>query len=97
LPAWGKVAFGTLVQLVLEGRESAEIRELMTFSASVGLPVTLAELGIETCHAERARIIAERAVAPGETSIMKRFEVTWVAIKDAILAADALGQAFIAP
>ena len=92
-----KVAFGTLVQLVLEGREAAEIRELMTFSASVGLPLTLAELGIETLSSEMARVIAERAVAPGETSHNEAFQVTWVAIKDAILAADALGRDFIAP
>lgn len=92
-----KVAFGTLVQLVLEGREAAEIQEVMVFSASVGLPLTLAELGIEALSPDRAQVIAELAVAPGETSHNEAFEVTWVEVKDAILAADALGRGFINP
>lgn len=91
-----KVAFGTLVQLVLEGREAAEIEEVMAFCAAVGLPLTLRELGIELLTPDRARMIAERAVAPGETSHNEPFEPTWVAVRDAILAADALGRSCIA-
>ena len=91
-----KVAFGTLVQLVLEGREAAEIEQVMTFCTSVGLPLTLRELGIELLTPELARMIAERATAPGETSHNEPFELTWVAVKDAILAADALGRSCIA-
>lgn len=41
-----KVACGTLVQLVLEGRTLAEIHEVMAFCAAVGLPLTLQALGI---------------------------------------------------
>ena len=90
-----KVAFGTLVQLVLEGRASAEVHEVMGFCATVGLPLTLGELGIGHLDSEQARLIAERAVAPGETSHNEPFEVTWVAVRDAIVAADALGRDFL--
>ena len=41
-----KVAFGTLVQLVLEDAATAEIEEVIGFSAQVGLPVTLAQVGL---------------------------------------------------
>lgn len=91
-----KVAFGTLVQLVLEGRASEEIAEVMGFCADVGLPLTLRQLGIEELSPDQARLIAERAVAPGESSHHEPFELTWVAVKDAILAADALGRDFLA-
>lgn len=39
------VAYGTLVQLVFEGRPAAEVEDLAQFLRSVGLPVSLAELG----------------------------------------------------
>jgi len=42
-----KVGFFTLVQMVLEGRESTEIRDLIYFYKEIGLPVTLADLGLE--------------------------------------------------
>jgi len=91
-----KVAFGTLVQLVLEGRASEEIAEVMGFCADVGLPLTLSQLGITELSPDQARLIAERAVAPGESSHHEPFELTWVMVKDAILAADALGRDFLA-
>ncbi len=42
-----KVAFGTLVQLVLENAPEDEIAEVLDFCMEVGLPVTLADLGIK--------------------------------------------------
>jgi glycerol dehydrogenase len=41
-----KVGFFTLVQMVLEGRDPSEISELINFYKKVGLPVTLADLGL---------------------------------------------------
>lgn len=90
-----KVAFGTLVQMVLEGRPTSEIDEVMAFCASVGLPLTLAQLGIEKLSADEAKQIAERAIAPGETAHNLPFELTWTAVRDALIAADALGRNFL--
>ena len=89
-----KVAFGTLVQLVLEGRESALVEEVMGFCASVGLPTTLAELGLAHLAPDRAAAIAERAVAAAESAHNEPFAVTAESIMDAIYATDAWGQAF---
>jgi glycerol dehydrogenase len=41
------VAYGTLVQLALEGRSAEEISELTTFYQTIGLPTKLQELGID--------------------------------------------------
>jgi glycerol dehydrogenase len=41
-----QVAYGTLVQMTVEGRTEAEITDLMTFLCEVGLPISLAELGL---------------------------------------------------
>lgn len=89
-----KVAFGTLVQLVLEGVDSALIDEVMGFCLSVGLPLTLAELGLDKLTREKALAIAERATAPGESAHNEPFEVTAEAVMDALYAADSAGAAF---
>ena len=44
-----KVNFGTLTQLALEDRSTAEINEFIAFCAGVGLPTTLEEVG-QTCR-----------------------------------------------
>ena len=89
-----KVAFGTLVQLVLEGRESSLIDEVMSFCLTVGLPMTLADLGLDKLSAAQARRVAERALAAGETAHNEPFELTVERVQDAIFATDAWSRAF---
>ena len=50
-----KVAFGTLTQLVMEGRSSDEIYEVLDFCLTVGLPVCLDDLGITNPTREEIR------------------------------------------
>jgi glycerol dehydrogenase len=90
-----KVAFGALTQLMLEGKPRTEIDELLAFSCEVGLPVTLAQLGLENCPAEVVAKIAERTVAQGETIHNEPFAVNPVMVADAIRAADARGRAWL--
>jgi len=85
-----KVAFGTLVQLVMEGRPAEQVREVLDFSLSVGLPVCLGDLGIHTPTREDIRAVATAATAPGETIHATWFEVTAAKVEDAIWSADAL-------
>jgi len=89
-----KVAFGTLVQLVLEGRDRSTLDETLAFCVSVGLPVTLAELGLSTLDRRKALDIARRAVANGESAHNEPFVVTAETVADAIYAADAIGRRF---
>jgi len=87
------VAFGTLAQLVLEDAPMEEIEDVMEFCDSVGLPVTLKEVGV-TDNA-RVMIAAEKACAPGE-SIHNMFgDVTPVQLYNALLTADAIGREFL--
>jgi glycerol dehydrogenase len=89
-----KVAFGTLVQLVLEGRESTLVEEVMGFCHAIGLPMTLAELGLDRLEPARAAAIAERAVAAGETAHNEPFPVMASAVVDALYATDAWSRAY---
>ena len=88
-----KVSFGLLVQLVVEGQPSAEFEQVRTFARSVGLPTTLADIGLSNLDSETLDGIAERTVAPGETAHHEPFEVTEAMIRDGILAADAQSRA----
>ena len=86
-----KVAFGVLSQMVLEGRPTAEIREVQEFCVGVGLPITLAELNLPAPSPADIRRVAEAAVADGETIHATWFPVTAAMVEAAIWTADALG------
>lgn len=88
-----KVAFGTLVQLVLEGRSSACLEEVIGFSLDVGLPVTLGGLGVSDLTRDAAHEVALRALAEGETSHNVAFPLDPEQVMEALWAADALGHA----
>jgi len=88
-----KVAFGLLVQLVVEGRPETELAEVLTFSTAVGLPTTLAAVGLDDPDAATLRTIAERALAEGETAHHEPFPLEPAMIVDALRAADAAGRA----
>jgi len=89
-----KVAFGTLVQLVLEGKGREVVEEALGFSAAVGLPVTLGQIGLADVDRATLQAIAVRATAEGETIHNEPFAVTAAMVADAIVAADALGRAW---
>ncbi len=88
-----KVAFGALVQLVLEGQSGDLVHEVLGFCQAVELPVTLAQIGLDGIGAEELTRIATRATAAGETIHNEPFAVTPEMVVDAIRAADGLGRA----
>ncbi|WP_018505047.1 glycerol dehydrogenase [Parafrankia discariae] len=88
-----KVAFGLIVQLVVEGRPEEELAEVLAFCGRVGLPRTLAQVGLADPPIELLRGIAVRALADGETAHNEPFDLDPPMIVDAILAADAAGRA----
>lgn len=90
-----KVAFGTLVQLVLSDATTEQLEEVLAFCIEVGLPVTMGELGVEELTREKAMVVAEAACAPTDTMGNMPFEVTPGMVADAILAADALGHYYL--
>lgn len=87
------VAFGTLVQLVLEGVEQDEFDDVQDFCLEVGLPVTLEELGVT--EDEEIRTISENACAEGETIHNLAGDVTPDELYAAIIATDAMGRAIL--
>jgi glycerol dehydrogenase len=89
-----KVAYGLLVQLVLEGQPRSVLEQVLRFATEVGLPITLAEIGLVDLPREMLQQVAARATAQGETIHNEPFEVRADMVADAILAANALGTAW---
>ena len=82
------------MQLVLEGSPRATVEQVLVFSTEVGLPITLAQIGLADLSGDLLSQVAHHATAEGETIHNEPFEVTPDIVADAILDADALGRAW---
>ncbi|NCY02990.1 MAG: iron-containing alcohol dehydrogenase, partial [Planctomycetia bacterium] len=85
-----KVAFGTLVQIVLDGTP-AEFAEAAEFCRAVGLPLTLDDLGLPAATTADVEAIAARACRPGTSMHNLPRPVTAAEVADAIREADRRG------
>jgi glycerol dehydrogenase len=89
-----RVAFGVLCELMMENASDETVDEVYSFCVDVGLPVTLAQLGIETITGDILNTIANVAmhnVIHAEPMMV----VTADSITSAILTADSLGKAYL--
>ena len=87
-----KVAFGTLVHLVLENAPMAEIQEVLAFCKSVGLPTNLHMMGVKELNMDKLLEVAAASCAEGETIHNMPFEVTAESVLSAIMTAHKLGS-----
>jgi glycerol dehydrogenase len=88
-----KVAFGVLVQLMMESQPRPVVEQVLGFSCSVGLPITFAGIGLGADPSkELLEQIALRSTAPGETIHNEPFEVNPAMVVEALRAANAAGM-----
>lgn len=85
------VTFGTLVQLVLEGRPAPEVREHLSLLARMGMPATLEALGQATLSEQELAAVAGLTLAAPYTRNFER-ALDAASIVSAILAADSLAR-----
>lgn len=88
-----KVAFGTLAGLQLNDASPDESASVYAFCEQVGLPTTLADIGLDNSRRDHLRVAAQKACAPGECIHHEPGEIVPEAILHALLAADAVGEA----
>ncbi len=89
-----KVAFGTIVQLVLENAPEEELYEVLDFCTRIGLPVCLEDIGVDSITGEELIQVAEKSCIPEESVYSMPFPVTPESVAAAIITADALGKAY---
>lgn len=87
-----KVAFGTIVQLVLENAPKEEIDTVLAYCKAVGLPTCLGDLGVKEITVEKVKAVAELSCAENESIHNLPFKVTVEDVMAAIYAADTLGR-----
>ena len=85
------VAFGTLVQLVLENENMESIKKIQDFFFELALPLTLDDLGLGDLT-EQELEAATLATYNNQITHNMPFDVTAKGIKDAIIATDAMGK-----
>jgi len=85
------VAFGTIVQMVLEKRPMGEIERVMRWCKELGLPIRLRDLG----RLDKAYLVmaAEKACDPNDTMSYMPFPVSPKMVLDAIQETDRLADA----
>jgi glycerol dehydrogenase len=87
-----KVAFGALVSLFLTDKPPSVMDQVYDFCESIGLPTTLAELGLKGVAEQDLRQVAEKACAAGESMHNEPWEASPAVVLDMIKAADAWGR-----
>jgi glycerol dehydrogenase len=87
-----KVGFGVLVGLQLTDSPADETATVYSFCEDVGLPTTLAQIGLGGADRERLMVAAEKACAPDQPIHHEASAVAPAGVLDAMLAADALGR-----
>jgi glycerol dehydrogenase len=88
------VSFGISVQLVMEDVEDKVIEEVLAFCHSVGLPITLEELGLKEIGKDKIMKVAQAACAEGKPIHNMHFPVSPSMVLNAIIMADVLGRRY---
>ncbi len=88
-----KVAFGVLAGLQLTDAATDESKTVFSFCEDIGLPTTLADIGLGKADQEKLMVAAEKACAPEQPIHHEAGIITPDRVLNAMLAADAIGQA----
>lgn len=86
------VAFGLLVQLVLEKRPQAFMDDMLAFLRSVGLPTTLAQLGVTGADTDAIHAMVKKVCTPPNLVFNMPCEITPEILEKAIYTADSMGR-----
>src|SRR5690625_626649 len=83
-----KVAYGTLVQLMLELHPEAELKKYISFYRELNLPTTLKEMHLEDVTFKELVKVGEAATQEGETMGNLSQDITAEDVANAIVAVD---------
>lgn len=90
-----KVAYGILVQLVLELHPEEELLDYIYFFRKLDLPTTLKDMHLDGASFEDLVKVGEAATQEGETMKNLSPDITPVDVANAIIAVDQISQNFV--
>ncbi len=88
-----KVAFGVLTGLQLTDASPQEAAAVFAFCEEIGLPTTLADIGLGNAGRDTLMKAAEKSCAPAEAIHHEAGKITPEKVLSAMIAADAMGKA----
>jgi len=88
------VAFGVLVQLILDNSPGEEIDEVIKFCLRVGLPITLEDFSLKNISSENLMKVSEKACSEGQPIHNLCYKVIPKDVFSAILSANSLAQQY---
>ncbi len=86
-----RVAFGVIMQLILERRDENEIERLFSLYSALDLPLTLKALGLSTNHEKLSRLVKEICKKESHIHYLP-FPVSESMVQEALLKADEWGR-----
>ena len=89
-----EVAVGLLTQLVLEERSDNFILELMDFYYTIGLPISLSDMGLKVLNASNYKIISTFACRKNSRIYNMHREITIEIVMEAIAKAEELARTY---
>ena len=89
-----KVAIGLLVQLILENEPDEEMRKILKYYKTVGLPTNLAAIGLEAPTEEHFRRVAKKVLSTKNAIHNLPIELTEDKIVDAFKLVDSLEEMY---
>lgn len=89
-----KVAFGILASLFLTHKPLSVLEEMYQFCMDVRLPISLADLGVETYDDDFLMVAVERMLAPGECTHNEPVKYDKLDYLNAMKSADLFGKKF---
>jgi len=87
-----KVAFGTLSGLFLTDAPAAEMEAVFAFCENVGLPTTLADIGLGNAGRDKLLKAAEKSCEEGSSIHHEEGKITPDKVLSAMIAADTMGR-----
>jgi glycerol dehydrogenase len=87
-----KVAFGVLAGLQLTDAAPQESKVVFSFCEEIGLPTTLADIGLGNADRQKLMLAAEKACAPEQPIHHEAGVITPAKVLNAMLIADAIGK-----
>ncbi len=90
-----KVAYGVLAGLHMNGSSDEELNEVYGFCRSVGLPVTLEEVGVSVNNKEGLMQIAHKSAEDGSSIHHEGPGITAEKVYDALIKSDSYGRHFL--
>ena len=89
------MAFGVLTQLILENASDEELEQITSFCYDLGLPISLAQIGVTTDIEQKMQKVAAESCADNDTMKNMPGNIQPKDVYAALIAANQYGENYL--